>query len=126
MATVRIATLKLHWKPSPSEDIQGLRVLVTVNGIETTFERDAQASDVTVEARAKADIQFRVIVHDKEGNEVSSVTFTDKVPDLEMPLPATGLGMTIVSVRTEEVPDEPPPEPGAAPRRAGSRSGKDS
>jgi hypothetical protein len=103
---MRVADVKLSWKPSVSTDVESQRVSVLIDGQETlNAEVSSTTEEMMVEVKAQSSVVFQVMTEDFEGNQSISEVYTFTIGDLEAPQPATLLGHEIVAVRDVVVPD---------------------
>jgi hypothetical protein len=103
---MRVADVKLTWRKSPSQDLKSQKMILTIDGTETTSEFGPDVEEVMIVVKPAQTFTFQVVTTDSEGLEATSVSYTFTVGDLETPLPATDLAHVIVAIR-----DEPDPEP---------------
>jgi hypothetical protein len=103
---MRVADVKLSWKPSVSTDVASQRVVVSIDGQETlNADVSATTEEMMIEVNAQSSVVFAVFTTDFEGNESQSESYTFTIGDLEAPQPASLLGHEIVAVRDVVVPD---------------------
>jgi hypothetical protein len=96
----KVADVKLKWTPSPSEGVVKQIVQVTIDGIPSMeTEVSPETTELMVEVKATESVIFQVVTTDDEGLSVISESYTFRLGNLEAPLPATGLGHTIVAIR---------------------------
>jgi len=93
-----VATVKLSWVKSPSQDIQHVRVVTAINGAETAVSVGPEVESITVDVAASSTVRFQVVVINADGLSASSETHTFALGSLENPLPATGLSHEIISI----------------------------
>lgn len=98
----RVADVRFFWTRSPSADIATVKAVVTQNGTETVTEFGPEVEEFTLSIPALSSVQFKIESFDSEGNKATSETYGFVLGDLEMPLPATGLGHEVLG--THEVP----------------------
>jgi hypothetical protein len=105
---VKVADVKLTWKPSVSVDVAEQTVVVVIDGVEKINTTVApELEELLVEVKAKESVVFYVITEDNEGNTSLSENYTFSLGDLEAPQPATLLGHEIVAIRDVVDPVDP-------------------
>jgi hypothetical protein len=109
----RIATVRFKWVSSPSPKAQTVDLTLTIDGDQTFVSLPANTQTYDVEVAAFGTVNFEATVTDSNGLVSSHVSLTATLGDLVGPLPISGLGYNIVSIR--EVPEDgdttttPPP-----------------
>ena len=101
---MKIADVKLTWKPSVSTDVREQTVIVTIDGVEklnSTVSPSIQ--EVLIEVNAESSVLFTVTTVDNEGNSTVSEAYTFTLGDLDAPQPATFLAHEVVAVRDATV-----------------------
>lgn len=97
---MKVADVKLSWKPSVSPDVVKQVASVSIDSAEpTTFEVGPEVDSVMIEVKAISTVVFFVTSTDAEGNSAVSEQYTFTIGDLEAPQPATTLFHEIVGVR---------------------------
>jgi hypothetical protein len=101
---MKVADVKLGWRPSVSSDVVKQVASVSIDGAEpTTFEVGPEVDSVMIEVKAVSTVVFSVVSTDTEGNSAVSEQYTFTVGDLEAPQPATELFHEIIGVRDVSV-----------------------
>ncbi len=107
----KVADIRLGWKKSASADIKAVKLVVTNDGTETTFDLGPEVEEFKVVVSASKNCHFQVITFDSEGLSATSEVYSFTLGDLEAPLPATGLFHEVLGIRDVDVPPPTPPPP---------------
>lgn len=96
---MKVAKVRLGWKPSVSSGVVSQTISVQIDGVETlNSQLEPGVSEVIVDVAASKSVVFSVTTEDDEGNTAVSELYTFTIGDLEAPQPATDLFHEIVGV----------------------------
>lgn len=115
---MRVANVRLFWVRSPSADVSRSQLVLNVNGTETVVDMGPDVQEFVMDVTAQSNVRFRIDVWDAEGQKASSAEFAFTLGDLETPIPPSGLGMEILSVRDDGPPNGDVGDQPAAARRS--------
>lgn len=99
----KLATVKVKWTPSPSEDIVSRTLVISKPTGETTVELDKLATEGEFKIVAPAQVSVTTVVKDEDGLTAVSEVLIVKISDLVVPLPDTNLTFQVTNV--EDVPE---------------------
>ena len=100
---MKIADVKLTWKPSVSSDVTKQVVSVSIDGAEPTkMEVGVEVQSVVIEVNALESVVFSVESFDSEDFSTVSEQYTFSLGNLESPQPATFLDHEVVAIRDVE------------------------
>ncbi len=104
----KVADVKLRWTRSPSLDVAKQVLKTVIAGAETVVELTPETQEFQVVISSDTEFQFSVESYDAAGNHTASETYSNRIGDLEAPLPATNLFHEVVGVRDLVVEPTPP------------------